>query len=81
MFPNVSVVLTSGDGSSFASALKERLETEAGGASEVRWSHVVDSLDGLTDVSEQSCFILIHLSLSPPPPLPLSLSLGSLADR
>lgn len=51
MSPNVSVVLTSGDGSSFASALRERLESMGAGASEVRCSTVVDSLDGLTDVS------------------------------
>lgn len=56
MLPNVSVVLTSGDGSSFASALRERLERVGGGASEVRCSKVVDSLDGLTDVSvDQMC--------------------------
>lgn len=51
MLPSVIVVLTSGEGSSFASALRERLESVGGGASEVRWSRVLDSLDGLTDVS------------------------------
>lgn len=51
MLPNVSVILTSGGGGSFASALRERLASVGGGASEVRCSKVVDTLNGLTDVS------------------------------
>lgn len=58
MLPGVSVVLTSGDGSSFASALHERLQGLGGGASEVRTSRVGDSWDGLTDVSDFSVPVL-----------------------
>ena len=66
MLPTVSVVLTCGDGSSFAPALRERLERVGGGASEVRWSRVVDTLDGLTDVRLYMC-IYIRSPLVPVP--------------
>jgi len=70
MLPSVSVVLTAGDGTPFASALQERLRS-LGGASVVRTSRVGDSWDGLTDVSEfstpgLSCILLSALP-SPSP--------------
>ena len=71
MLPAVSVVLTSGDGSSFASALVERLESVGGGATEVRCSKVVDTLDGLTDVSKYctaACVVPIYFGDSPSDP-------------
>eukprot|EP00752_Nemacystus_decipiens_P006897 g6195.t1 len=66
MSSNVNVVLTSGDGSSFASALAERLESVGGGASEVRCSEVVDTLDGLTDVCRGADVVYLLSALELP---------------
>lgn len=51
MLPSVSVVLTGDGGSAFGSALSERLQSMGGRGSEIRSSKVVESWDGLTDVS------------------------------
>lgn len=64
MLPSVIVVLT-GDGSgAFGSALSDRLQS-IGGGSEIRSSGVMESWDGLTDVSgwrmpavRSTCFVL-----------------------
>eukprot|EP00903_Cladosiphon_okamuranus_P013710 g12766.t1 len=66
MLPNVSVVLTSGDGSRLGSVLRERLESIGGGASEVRCSKVADSLDRLTDVCRGADVVYLLSALELP---------------